>query len=233
MPIRADHRIVAASAAVALGLACVLTGCLPRPEASPTPNPTPAATAGSASDGFLAIATQAPTTAPATRRDALVAANRTIVADDNALFDIFAGTISGGSMSSFETGATLKNTNEFIDAIGDGDNGPADGVIGQANLWAPDDVRSTASTVTVDGRSYPFGRAVVFGCYTDRWQINYTSPDPTPAAPRSAKPTPSDLNRTLLPYRLTVQYQPSKRVWLISEQKALTGAPSAGLCATK
>jgi len=207
---RHGRRFIIASVAVAVVSA--LAGCASGPTA------TPSQTSTSLLGAPLRISTQAPTNAPSTRTDALAAANRTIVADQNAFFEIFAGTISGRSMASFETGETLKNTNAFINAVGD--ESGADGVTGQTDSWVPDDAKSTVSALNTGGKSYPYGQAVVVGCVTDRWQIHYTS----------NASTPSGLTPPTLPYSMTVQFQPSKNVWLISIAKALIGSASASLC---
>ena len=191
----------------------LLVGCTSHP--IPSPSPTPTSAPGTDN---RARPTQKPVSPATSRQTAIAAATKTISADDSAFLEIFKGTIPGDSLEGFETGKLLTQTSDFINAVGD-DEG-ADGASGEADRWFPDPTKTVVSALTSKGKRYPYATVQMSGCFQGRWKIDYASNAPTPA------PTVGDFFLD----RVTVQYQPTRHVWLISEEMSLNGDQGTPVC---
>jgi hypothetical protein len=152
-----------------------------------------------------------------TAAQAITQANDAIVADQSAIFEILAGRASGGSMSSFETGAALRETNTDIDTIGDSLG--ADGITGKPNLWSPDLSRSAAKAFSNDAGTYRYGIVESVGCIRYRGQVRDSG----------TSSSPSDRRDKSEPFLMTLQYQPRPKIWLITKKEML-GAGNQDVC---
>jgi hypothetical protein len=200
-----------AALAGALSLGVLLAGCGASPVASISPSPSaPAASNGQTRPTQVTVAP------PSSESGAVEAATNVVRADETALFEIFEGRIPGDSLHSFETGSWLMYTNDFVNQIGD--QGNIDGARGRPDLWLPDSAKSAVSTLVDGAKLYRFGTVELLGCFKSRWDFVYTSDAPTPAAAGFS------------PYEVTVQYQPARRVWLITHETDLTRKAGAPTC---
>jgi hypothetical protein len=205
---------------VALCVVALVAGCSRNsptgPSASSTPRPTPTQ---------LGAPTQSPLPPPASRESAIAASNRVIQEDSATLLEIFKGKVPGNSLKAFETGAWLAYTNQFINEIGD--EGDVLGAAGRPDIWLPDTTRSTTSTLANKGKTYPNAVVNLIGCFETQWDFVYK-----PGSPLSTPPGgPSNpASSPYSPYEVIVQYNPERRVWLITEENDLTNQPGASLC---
>jgi hypothetical protein len=213
----------------------VLAGCAQRSSvtASPTTSPTSSTRVSRLGPALIPVAP------PANERDAFAAANTTVNNDDVTLFHVLQQKIPGDLYGTFESGAyraAMRNAinDDFEDSIQIGtDSYGYSGVSGHAPLWFPSPTMSSASPLVVSGKSYPYGLVHLSGCLEDRrvFLFSYSvfpgSPTPTPM------PTPVSgtlASNPLTPTRVTVRYQPAKRVWLITNESTLPGNQRASLC---
>ena len=198
----------------------LLAGCAQgsSPTVSPTTSPTSSARVSRLGPSLN------PEAPPSSEREAFIAANKTVNDDEMTLFQVLQLKIPGDLFGTFEAGpyrTAMGNTinDDFEDAIEIGaDVYVYNGMTGRAPLWFPRAKSSWASTLIVKGKSYPDGIVHLSGCFQDRRVFRYAysvesgSPTPTPL------PTPISgalASNPLTPTRVTVQYQPAKRVWLI------------------
>jgi hypothetical protein len=199
--------------------ALAVVGCAPS-SASPTsgvPTSSLPATLAHGSNGEVRPI-QAQVGAPRSRIAAVDEATKTIGADQLAFFEIFEGKIPGDSLRGFESGSYLKFTNDYINAIGDDEN--AGGVTGQADLWRPDPTKTHVTSLIDRGRTYQFGVVTMLGCFKSRSALAWISNTPSPT------PQFGDL----FPYEVTVQYSPTKHVWLITEEASLNNVVGLPTC---
>lgn len=173
-----------------------LVGCAGQPISSPSMGPTIANT--------VAGKGRNPLPPPTSESQALLEARQAVDADQGAIFAVFQGKLSGQSLSKYEAGQWLKYMTKYVDAIGD-ESGVV-GVSGHPNLWAPNPSRSKARTLHLGSQAYAFGSVQMTGCFHDLGSLVYSSDAPTPSA---AMPS-------LTPARVDVQYQPSGKLWFVT-----------------
>lgn len=232
---RATLNLAAASVGV-LCVAGILAGCAPGRSApiAPTASKAPSASA------LETRPTPRPVAAPTTERAALAAANEAVNDDELTLFLVYQNKIPGDLYGTFESGAYRStmfiNANDDFESgiqVGSRDYGYS-GMTGQVPLWFPNDAKSSTSTLVVKGKSYPHAIADLTGCIQDRRVFVFAYSVPEGAATPTPFPTPisgsvADPNQ-LTPARITVEYQPSKRVWLITKELTLPTKLAASLC---
>jgi hypothetical protein len=213
----------------------VLAGCAQGSTAAarPTTSPSPSTEVSRLAPALI------PVDPPASARDAFVEANRAVNDDSVTLFLVLQRKISGDLYGTFEAGgyrAATGNTinDDFEDTLQIGTESYGyGGVTGRAPLWFPSRGKSSASPLIVSGQSYPYGVVHLSGCFKDRrvflfsYLVSPGSPTPTPM------PTPVSgtlSSNPLTPTKVTVQYQPAKRVWLITNETTLPGNQRVSLC---
>jgi hypothetical protein len=203
------HHLQVRIAATTTLLVLVLSGCevAPGTTASPTTSHTPSG------DGELRP-TQEPVAPPASEEDAFTQASTTVNDDQAAFFDILRGNVAADSLRAFESGSYLEHTSSFIEAYEGGS------ISGQADLWIPDYTRSSTSVLVSGDVSYEFSEVTMQGCILGRSSIVYEL-DPSPA--------PSTVG-LYFPTEVTVTYEPSSRVWLITNQTSLSNYEGATTC---
>jgi hypothetical protein len=198
---------------IALCLAVALTGC----DALAGANVRPPKTPSSATADTVPL-TQKQTKPPTSREAALTAATKAIGADQLAFFHVFEGTIPAKTLDEYEGGIWLTANHAELDSLRS--NADFDGAIGKVSLWFPEYKRSSTLPLKSGGRSYSFGLVQTLGCLQFRWKFAYQS-DAAPPAPTATES---------FPYDITVQYEPSKRVWLVTNLTELSDQAGAHKC---
>jgi hypothetical protein len=219
---------------VAIGVSGLLAGCVAQPHttSATTPSPTSSAVAIDLRPAQPAVPP------PASELEAFAAANKTVDDDLATVFLVLQRKIPAEAYDKFESGAyrtAMGNSinDDFESTIQVGsETYSLDVVAGEVPLWIPNLATSSSSTLEVEGRSFPYGIVQVTGCFQDRQIFRYTdlvqpgSPTPTPA------PTPvlGTLADQLVRTKVTVTYQPSSSVWLITDETVLPDHYTGSLC---
>ena len=194
-------------------LSLSLSACTLQPGVSPTPP-------SSIPEDGDSRPTSAPVPPPEREESAYAAAYETLAEDENTILEIVQGSLPPDSLKASETGDYLALTTSFLNALLEDET--IVGASGVGNLWLPDHARSSASTLERGGESYPFGWVQMMGCFQVRWEVLRT-----PDAPAED----STLNQ-LLPYAVELMYEPSARVWLITNETDLGGTTDAPNCSS-
>lgn len=210
------QKVISRRAAVIAAAVCVVSliaGCASWPSTIVLPTDSPSPTG----DGHVGP-TQDPLDPPTTREDALAAAHETMNANEEAIFGVVSGTAPLDSLGSFESGEYLAVMTDSL--TGAGDDAGYVGITGQPNAWISDFESSSASTLVSEEQSYPFGVVHMVACLQSLWEFAYASKDEQP---------PSELGRWFA-YEMIIQYEPTRRIWLITEEEYVGDRAGAHSC---
>lgn len=191
---------VAVSAAL---MVVTLCGCTAPTASGPSDSPSSSAT--SHAEGTF--------DPPANTTEAFEQANRVVSKDQEMLFAVFSGQLDAEALASIEAGAYLEATGGFIQASEGGV------VSGAPDSWVPDPANATAKTLEHDGKSYPFGEVTLQGCLQTGYTIAYEGDS-----------APSGVIGQYFPTEVVVQYEPTRRLWLIVRETSLTDNAGASEC---
>ena len=208
----AQRTRITTSVAIAIGLALAMPSCAP--VTVPLPAPSPTAT-------VPGTPIREPIGLPEDAKDAIEAASDAVQADQVALLNIVEGTIAPDSMSAYAARNRLEEANAFLDVVLEDQT--VIGTIGEPDIWVADLTGSSAGPLEVMGRSYRLGSVQLVGCLEYRWELEHSEESSSTAT------QPSTIGQHA-PYRAWVEYEPSSRVWLVTDLKDLTGQADAISC---
>ena len=201
--------------AVLVALSGTVAGCTGRTAEAFSASPSRAGSANTQS-----IGAQAQTAAPATRSAAISAATAIVDADQKIAVEILEQRIPPSSISEYETGKWLKSMKSFLDNWGDEPTPPP--VAGQSSVWVRFTRNTSVAPVENSGKTYPNGRVTMTGCFRIRDVFLFVSD--------GTQVPPSYDSAEFVPYGVSVQYQPSQRVWLVSDETYAPKTPDSPLC---
>jgi hypothetical protein len=195
-------------------LSLVISGCSanPAPSALATSSPTPLAVIDS-----QLRPNRSQVAPPQSRDEAFAAAEKTVNGAEATLVGILRGEYAADSLNEFEAEAYLSTTNSFIDGLAESSS--FEGIEGEASVWFPDSDSSTAEELISGGVAYPYGSVTQYGCFHSLWKVI-----------DGGSPSGKSSVGEFLPARMTVNYEPTRRLWLITDGLSLVDSADAPSC---